>query len=98
MTKTKQKKPRDNGTSPIGSPETLQSNTQVAPTKVIEEPEEESFRVFNAMFDRWEEVGPRNPEFLREVPVDSLESSVGYTSLFRQMHQAFIRIVAYYKS
>jgi hypothetical protein len=33
-----------------------------------------------------------------DVSIDSLESAVGYSSLFRQMHQSFIRSVAYYKS
>lgn len=33
-----------------------------------------------------------------DVPIDSLESCVGYSSLFRQMHQAFIQRVAFYRS
>lgn len=58
----------------------------------------EKYLVFDALFDRWEEVGPKPEDFLTEIPIDSLESQVGYSSLFRQMHQAFIRTVAFYKS
>lgn len=57
----------------------------------------ERYRVFDALFDRWEDVGPP-PEPMMEVPIDSLESNVGYSSLFRQMHQAYLRRVAFYKS
>ncbi|MEJ7622929.1 MAG: hypothetical protein WKF34_02945 [Pyrinomonadaceae bacterium] len=33
-----------------------------------------------------------------EVPIDSLEAAVGYSSLMRQMHKAFVRRVAFYRS
>ena len=35
---------------------------------------------------------------LVEVPVDSLEASVGYGSLLRQMHRTFVERVAYHRS
>lgn len=37
-------------------------------------------------------------DFQTDIPVDSIESNVGYTSLIRQMHQAFVKRVAYYRS
>jgi hypothetical protein len=37
-------------------------------------------------------------EFFVDVAPDSLESEIGYSSLHRQMHSAFVRQVAFYKS
>lgn len=37
-------------------------------------------------------------DFQTYIPVDSIESNVGYSSLLRQMHQAFVKRVAYYRS
>jgi hypothetical protein len=50
------------------------------------------------LFDRWDsEVAI--PQYIKEeVPVDSLESRVGYSSLLRQMHQGFIKRVTFYRS
>jgi hypothetical protein len=53
---------------------------------------------FAKLFDRWDEKQFEPQDFIVEVPVDSLESAVGYSSLLRQMHQSFIQMVAYYKS
>lgn len=33
-----------------------------------------------------------------KVPIDSFEASIGYSSLMRQMHKAYVRRVAYYRS
>jgi len=33
-----------------------------------------------------------------QVPIDSFEASIGYSSLMRQMHKAYVRRVAYYRS
>lgn len=53
---------------------------------------------YDAMFEIWDEIGIIPEDFKVDVPIDSLESRVGYTSLFRQMHQSFIRTVAFYRS
>lgn len=53
---------------------------------------------YDALFEKWDEEEFTPEEYMLEVPVDSLESAVGYTSLFRQMHQGFIRRVAFYKT
>ncbi len=49
-------------------------------------------------FEKWEsaEFAPRD----RKIPIaaDSLEASIGYSSLFRQMHQAYVRRIAYHRS
>ncbi len=50
------------------------------------------------LFEAWEEREFSPQDFMIDVPVDSLESAVGYSSLLRQMHQSFIRTVAFYKS
>lgn len=52
----------------------------------------------DTLFDKWdaEVFEPKDLEI--NVSVDSLESAVGYSSLFRQMHQAFVRMVAFYRS
>lgn len=53
---------------------------------------------YHAIIERWENEGIFPTDFEVAVPIDSLESAVGYSSLFRQMHQAFIRMVAFYRS
>lgn len=47
------------------------------------------------LFNKWEEKEFIPTDFELEVFVDSLESNVGYSSLFRQFHQSFIRQVAF---
>lgn len=53
---------------------------------------------FGALFDTWDKREFEPTDFMVDVPINSLESQVGYSSLFRQMHKAFLRIVAFYKS
>jgi hypothetical protein len=50
------------------------------------------------LFDKWNEIPFEPQDFMIEVPVDSLESCVGYSSLLRQFHRAFVQRVAFYKS
>ena len=50
------------------------------------------------LFERWEAGDFEPQDFEVRVPVDSLESAVGYSSLLRQMHQSFVNRVAYYRS
>ena len=49
------------------------------------------------LFDEWESQVPET-DFEIDVPIDSLESSLGYTSLFRQMHHAYVQRIAFYRS
>ncbi|HEV7701284.1 MAG TPA: hypothetical protein VGO43_13715 [Pyrinomonadaceae bacterium] len=50
------------------------------------------------LFDRWEDADLIPDDYEVHVPIDSHESGVGYSSLFRQMHQAYVRQVAYHRS
>ncbi|MGI9036368.1 MAG: hypothetical protein ACR2GD_10065 [Pyrinomonadaceae bacterium] len=50
------------------------------------------------LFDRWEEKEFAPQDFETDIPIDSLEASIGYSSLLRQMQHAFVRRVAYYRS
>lgn len=60
--------------------------------------EEKVNAAHDSTFEEWDakEFIPEDAE--NGVPIDSLEAFVGYTSLFRQMHQAYVRRVAYHKS
>ncbi|NNE66214.1 MAG: hypothetical protein HKN33_06575 [Pyrinomonadaceae bacterium] len=53
---------------------------------------------YSELFDKYESDEFEPQDFRIDVPIDSLESFIGYSSLLRQMHQAFIRRVAYYRS
>nr|MBA2495116.1 hypothetical protein [Acidobacteriota bacterium] len=50
--------------------------------------EEANNAAYDSLFDNWDEQAFEPQDFMIDVPVDSLESMVGYSSLFRQMHQA----------
>jgi hypothetical protein len=50
------------------------------------------------LFDKWEGKEFVPNDFLLEVAIDSMESNVGYSSLFRQFQRQYIRSVAYYRS
>jgi hypothetical protein len=50
------------------------------------------------LFNRWESDEFFPQDFQTEVAADSLESQVGYSSLYRQMHRDFQHRVAYYRS
>lgn len=60
--------------------------------------EAESDTTYDPIFEAWDEREFSPQDFMIDVPVDSLESAVGYSSLFRQMHGAFIQRVAFHKS
>ena len=51
-----------------------------------------------ALFDHWDEQEFEPQDFMVDVPVDSLESCVGYSSLLRQMQKSYLRTVAFYRS
>jgi hypothetical protein len=63
-----------------------------------EEPEAEYNAAYDSLFEAWDEREFTPQDFMISVPVGSLESAVGYSSLFRQMHQAFVRRVAFHTS
>ncbi len=50
------------------------------------------------VFEIWDEHEFKPQDFGVRVPIDSLESRVGYSSLFRQLHQGFVRRVAFHRS
>ena len=50
------------------------------------------------LFERWEAGDFEPQDFKVNVPIGSLESTVGYSSLLRQMHQSFLKRAAYYRS
>jgi hypothetical protein len=53
---------------------------------------------YNALFEGWDEAEFVPQDFMSRVPIDSIESRIGYSSLFRQMHNSFIRMVVYYQT
>src|SRR5687767_14707813 len=53
---------------------------------------------YDSLFEKWDERDSIPEDFVVDVPIDSLESAIGYSSLYRQMHQAFVRNVAFYRS
>ncbi len=50
------------------------------------------------LFERWEAGEFEPQDFETYIPSDSLEASIGYSSLFRQMQHAFVKNVAYHRS
>jgi hypothetical protein len=66
--------------------------------KIVRAEDETSEEYYNRVFENWDSAVPRYCDFSTEIPVDSLESQVGYTSLFRQMHKSYVRMVAYHRS
>lgn len=58
----------------------------------------ENDTTYDPVFEAWDEREFSPQDFMIDVPIDSLESAVGYSSLFRQMHQSFNRTVAFHKS
>ncbi len=57
----------------------------------------EAVRPTDQLFDKWDAELPAVHD-TEPVPVDSLESAIGYESLIRQMHRNFVRSVAFFKS
>jgi hypothetical protein len=76
----------------------IQKSTAQTATQSEEEIKAANEKYYNELFDRWDEQEFQPLDFGTPIPVDSMESSVGYSSLFRQMHQSFIRTVAFYRS
>jgi len=76
----------------------LQTTHESTADKSEEEPEAEYNAAYDSLFEAWDEREFTPQDFMINVPVGSLESCVGYSSLFRQMHQAFVRQVAFHTS
>jgi hypothetical protein len=76
----------------------LQMTNESTADKSDEEPEAEYNAAYDSLFEAWDEREFTPQDFMINVPVGSLESCVGYSSLFRQMHQAFVRQVAFHTS
>lgn len=82
---------------------TLEKDSETAGLKTPEtqedDPLEKEFHeTWEELFDMYEENPFIPKEFQTKVPVNSWESRVGYSSLFRQMDHAFLRRVALYQS
>lgn len=80
--------------------QTESSEIQAGAEKTADQTEIETANdvgTYDDVFDRWENGAVLIEDFEVDVFIDSLESEVGYTSLFRQMHHAFVRMVAFYR-
>jgi hypothetical protein len=86
--------------SPIqnGSDQVLANSNenQIAPSG--DDIETQNKAAYDALFDRWDEMEFKPQDYVIDIPIDSFESMIGYSSLLRQMHQAFVRMVAFYRS
>ncbi len=51
-----------------------------------------------AAFNRLEAADIETRDYQTSIPVDSMEANIGYSSLLRQMHNAFRGTVAFYRS
>jgi len=53
---------------------------------------------YSQLFDQWESDEFAPSDFKIDIPIDSLEARVGYSSLIRQLHDSFCRTAAFYRS
>lgn len=60
--------------------------------------QEEIKEAQSQLFDRWESDEFAPNDFKIDIPIDSLESQVGYSSLVRQLHDSYTRMIAFYRS
>ena len=70
----------------------LQTANEANAVQSGEDIKSEDEAAYDSLFDNWDEQAFVPQDFMIDVPVDSLESGVGYSSLFRQMHQAYVRM------
>ena len=73
-------------------------STSVSEGKEVKENQKEISDAVKTLFNKYENQAAIPDDFEIDVPIDSLESAVGYTSLLRQMQRAYARRVAYYRS
>jgi hypothetical protein len=83
---------------PVQTDSAEMQSTDEKPEDQTESENSKEDRMYDKVFDQWENGQVFIDDFKIDVPIDSLESAVGYTSLFRQMHQSFVRMVAFYRS
>lgn len=87
----------DNGSKPMTAAERRNSRGMGPNSMRLEIDMEEGSPTYGQFveYEDWDEVPPDE-----DVPVaiNSLESRIGYTSLLRQMQQAYVRQVAFYRS
>lgn len=106
-TKTKNKKnlsavPNQNDSCEIAQNEIEAKNAAAATEQNASKDEDEFQRKIDEATEKLflqaeaEEFFPK--DYQTTVPINSLESSVGYSSLLRQMHRTFVEQVAYYRS
>jgi hypothetical protein len=84
--KAKNKKPTASNHQPAKEPRSTKPKSSQLYDECVE------------LFDDWDEREFVPDDYTIDVETDSLESRIGYGSLFRQMHQAFLRRVAFYRS
>lgn len=94
MTNTKEKRKK----TPQGIAQSEAQDIQAEETECDSDIQTRNKAIYSDIFDNWDVEEFEPAELTIDVPIDSLESCVGYSSLFRQFHQAFIRQVAYYRS
>lgn len=82
----------------IAEKESEQAEREARETKMEATVKDPNAAFYDSLFEKWDEKSDIPKDFQIDVPVDSLESCVGYSSLFRQMHKAFVRQVAFYKT
>ncbi len=80
------------------------ANNQMTDSEIsLTNQEDKDYRqdINNAVKTLFQNIGSQEfvpQDFETEVPVDSIEAQVGYSSLIRQMHKAFLKRVAFYRS
>lgn len=67
-------------------------------SEAVENRNDKEATYLSNLFDKWDEKEFIPKDFQLEVAVGSLESKVGYSSLFRQFQKQYIRSVAFYRS
>ncbi len=78
----------------------LRTAEPISPTESEENKEyrEEITDAVKALFNEYENEEFIPKDFQTDVPVASMESAVGYSSLIRQMQQGYLRRIAYHRS
>jgi hypothetical protein len=91
-------------TEPQQTTELQRAETQAAHSIIAAESVEDKTyqkqisEAVKSLFHQQENEAFTPTDYETEVPVNSLESAVGYSSLIRQIHHAYVRRVAYYRS
>lgn len=98
MTKTKEKRKTKDKDCAVTVVNDTQAASKESATQTDSDIDARNQEIYSDIFDNWDDQEFETKDYTIDVPIDSLESSVGYSSLFRQFHQAFIRRVAFYRS